>query len=171
MNCFLLRKQKGANEVRRGFTLIEIMIVIAVMAILIGISPPYMKGMQDEGKAIEAAGELRTLATGIESFYIHNDKAYPVQTTSVDTAWQSDSSSLTTASPTIVKVALTDPFDSSNEYRYATSAASSSQYYVLFSVGPDGTAGITGIDPNGDITGTTGDDIYFSNGEAGTGGF
>jgi len=156
---------------RRGFTLIEVMIVIAVIAILIGISLPHFKGMQDEGKTVEAAGELRTLATAIESFYIHNSKAYPMQTTTVDTAWQSETSSLTTAKPTIVTTALKDPFKPAQEYGYATSAASGSQYYVAFSVGPDGTAGITGISTAGAIVGTVGDDIYISNGTSGTGGF
>ena len=159
---------------RRGFTLIELMIVIAVMAILIGTALPYFKGMQDEGNAAKAAGELRTLATAIESFYIHNDQAYPVQTTTVDTAWQSDTDSLTTAGPTIVKTVLTDPFSTSQEYGYATGAASGSTYYVVFSVGPDGTADIDGISAAGVIStvgADTDDDIYVTNAEAGVGGF
>jgi prepilin-type N-terminal cleavage/methylation domain-containing protein len=168
MNCVLLKEQKGEIKMRRGFTLIELMIVIAVMAILIGISLPHFKGMQDEGKTVEAAGELRTLATGIESYYIHNSKAYPNQQTTVDTTWQS---SLTGASPTIVASVLYDPFSPSTEYRYATSAASNSAYYVVFSVGPDGTADITGISTAGAIVGGPDDDIYISNGTSGTGGF
>ena len=165
-------KQKGANEMKRGFTLIEILIVIMVIGILAGISLPYMKGMRDEGNTAKAAGELRGLATGLESFYIHNSQAYPVQTTTVDTAWQSDANSLTTASPTIIKTALTDPFKSSQEYSYATSASSSSTYYVVFSVGPDNTADITGINTSGVVQPTDrDDDIYLSNGTSGTGGF
>ena len=157
---------------KRGFTLIELMIVISVMAILIGISLPYFKGMQDEGKSAKAAGELRTLTIAIESYYIHNDNEYPVQDeTPVQTAWQSIANSLTTASPTIVKKALKDPFDSSREYSYVTSADSGSEYYVVFSVGPDATAGITGIDPSGVVEGTPGDDIYITNAESGVGGF
>ena len=158
---------------KRGFTLIEILIVIAVIAILAGISLPYMKGMQDEGNTAKAAGELRSLATAVESFYIHNSRSYPVQTTTVDTAWQGDTSSLTTSSPTIIKSVIYDPFvpGGATEYRYATSAASGSQYYVIFSVGPDNTAGITGISTAGVIAGTVGDDIYITNGESGTGGF
>jgi len=158
---------------KRGFTLIEILIVIAVIAILAGISLPYMKGMQDEGNTAKAAGELRSLATAVESFYIHNSRSYPVQTTTVDSAWQSDTSSLTTASPTIIKSVLYDPFvaGGSTEYRYATSAASGSQYYVIFSVGPDNTADITGISTAGAIVGGPDDDIYISNGTSGTGGF
>ena len=174
MNCVLLNQQKGANEMKRGFTLIEILIVIAVIAILAGISLPYMKGMRDEGDTAKAAGELRTLATAVESFYIHNSRSYPVQTTTVDSAWQSDTSSLTTASPTIIKSVLYDPFvpGGSTEYRYATSAASGSQYYVIFSVGPDNTADITGINTSGVVQPTDrDDDIYISNGTSGTGGF
>ena len=127
--------------------------------------------MQDEGKSAKAAGELRTLTIAIESYYIHNSNAYPVQTTTADSDWQTDPNSLTTASPTIVKTALTDPFKSSQEYSYATSAASSSQYYVIFSVGPDGTADITGINTSGVIQGGPDDDIYISNATSGVGGF
>ncbi len=159
---------------RRGFTLIEMMIVISVIAILIGISLPYFKGMQDEGKSAKAAGELRTLTIAIESYYIHNDNEYPVQDDApVQTAWQSIANSLTTASPTIVKKALKDPFKPSQEYSYVTSAETSgSEYYVVFSVGPDGAAGITAISDTGALTwGTSTDDIYITNAESGVGGF
>ncbi len=102
---------------RRGFSLIELMIVISVMAILIGIALPYFKGMQDEGKSAKAAGELRTLTTGIESYYIHNDNEYPSQRITVTdpaTDWQS---AVTGATPTIVKKVLKDPFEKGKEYK------------------------------------------------------
>ena len=155
---------------RRGFTLIELMIVISVMAILIGISLPYFKGMQDEGNSAKAAGELRTLTTGIESYYIHHSNEYPSQRTTVTdpaTAWQS---ALTAATPTLVKVVLNDPFDPGEEYNYVTSDTSGSEYYVVFSVGPDGAANITTITTAGVIA-APGDDIYITNAESGVGGF
>ncbi len=180
MNCFSLKKQKGTTKMKRGFTLIELMIVIAVMAILIGISLPHFKGMQDEGRSAKAAGELRTLTTAIESFYIHHSE-YPVQTLSVNsTTWQTDANSITTATPRIVKKALKDPFDSSRQYSYVTSAASGSEakYYVVFSVGTDGAADIQTIsNVDGTITkgsggtGVLNDDIYITNAESGVGGF
>ncbi len=165
MNCISLMEQKGKSKMKKAFTLIEMMIVIAVIAILVGIALPHFRGMQEEGWTVKAAGELRTLATAIESYYIHNSRAYP----SEDASWQT---SLTNASPTIVVAALYDPFmATATQYGYELS--SNSQYYVVFSVGPDASAGITGIDPNGDIlpSGSIGDDIYFTNAEAGTGGF
>ena len=148
---------------RKGFTLIEILIVIAVIAILVGIALPRFKGMRDEGNYAKAKGELRTLQTAMESFKIH-DGNYPVQTTTVDTAWQGDTDSLTTATPRIISEVLNDPFSPGNEYRYATSAASNSDYYVIFSVGFDGAADITGINTSGQLTGTDDDDIFVTNG-------
>ncbi|MCJ7635734.1 type II secretion system protein GspG, partial [Candidatus Bathyarchaeota archaeon] len=121
------------------------------------------------GKTAEAAGELRTLATAVESYYIHNSKAYPSQAKTVSTDWQS---ALTSAKPTIVTKVLKDPFKPAQQYGYATSADDEgSQYYVVFSVGPDGTADITGVNTSGVVQGGPDDDIYFSNGTSGTGGF
>ena len=153
---------------RKGFTLIELLIVIVVIAILIGIALPRFRGMQDEGNIAKAGGELRTLATAVESFYIHNSRTYPSQSTTPQTSWQS---TVTAVRPQIIGTELADPFDPDNEYRYATSEASGSDYYVIFSVGPDGTADVTGINTSGVVQGGPDDDIYISNGESGTGGF
>ena len=155
---------------KRGFTLIEIMIVIAVIAILAGIALPYFKGMQDEGNTAKAAGELRTVATAVESYYLHHSRTYPDQGETRDTDWQSN---LVGATPRILTKALYDPFIAgSTEYSYATSDATNSQYYVIWSVGPDGASDITGISPAGVIEpNDPDDDIYICNGTSGTGGF
>ena len=159
----------------KSFTIIELLIVISIIAVLVGIALPRLRSMQMEGDYAKAAGELRTLQTAMESFYIHNSRAYPVQTTTVDAAWQSDTDSFTTATPAIISSVLTDPFDPANEYRYATSAASNSEYYVILSVGPNRTAEITGINISGVVQGLTDpdtdDDIYVSNGASATSGF
>jgi prepilin-type N-terminal cleavage/methylation domain-containing protein len=164
MSYVLPDEQKGENEMRRGFTLIEMMIVIAVIAILAGISLPYFKGMQDEGNTAKAAGELRTLATAIESYYIHNHKEYPAESAT----WQS---ALTGSSPKIVTTALMDPFEPTVQYRYATTG----KYYVVYSVGADSTVDIAGISDTGVVSWAgaedPNDDIYISNGTSGTGGF
>ena len=56
----------------RGFTIIEILIVISIIAVLVGLALPRLRSMQMEGDYAKAAGELRTLQTAVESFYIHN---------------------------------------------------------------------------------------------------
>ncbi len=173
MNCISLKEQKGANKMRRGFTLIELMIVISVMAILMGIALPYFKGMQDEGNSAKAAGELRTLATAIESFNIHSSTGYPAQTSGGTPTFVWQTGSITTAIPTIVKIKLLDPFDALGTVEYGYGTSDPAKYYVIFSKGPDGIADITEIDAVGalsKLSDTSGvdDDIYISNGVAGT---
>ena len=153
---------------KKGFTIIELLIVIAIIAVLVGIALPRLRSMQMEGDYAKSAGELRTLQTSVESYYIHHSRAYPSQGTTVATAVQT---LLTASTPRIIGSVLTDPFDPANPYRYATSAASNSEYYVIFSVGPDRTADITGINTAGAIAGHPDDDIYVSNGQNATSGF
>ena len=117
---------------KKGFTLIELLIVIAVISILIGIALPRFKGMQDEGNIAKAKGELRTLQTAVESYYIHNCQTYP-----------SALSVLNTATPSIVTATPTDPFDSaSGGYGYVR-GGTNNKFYVIFSDGPGGNGSAT----------------------------
>lgn len=108
-----------------GFTLIELLIVIAVISILIGIAMPRFRGMQDEGNIAKAKGELRTLRTAVESYYIHNNSTYP-----------SALSSLTSATPNIVNSIPNDPFTNTT-YSY-TRGGTNNKFYIIYSVGPGG---------------------------------
>ena len=136
-----------------AFTLIEMMIVVMVIAILIGVLLPNFRGTQDEANTQRARSEMRTVATALESYYIHNSNAYPSALTS-----------LTTASPLIINRIPADPFNGSTAYQYNTTSG----YYVVWSLGIDRAAGITGVNSSGALTGTQGDDICITNGTATT---
>ena len=136
---------------KRGFTLIELLIVIAVISILVGIALPRFRGMQDEGNIAKAKGELRTLQTAVESYYIHNNNTYPANL-----------SVLTNQAPLIVAILPTDPFTSGSNYSYSTSG--NGNYYVLYSTGPAGN-GSASVGNAGAITETNGAScIYVTNG-------
>lgn len=139
---------------KKGFTLIELLIVIAVISILIGIALPRFRGMREEGLIAQAKGELRTLQTAVESFYIHTG-AYP-------STFPDD---LESATPNIIgTTAPTDPFNSATDYDWVTDGASPVVYYVIYSVGPAGTGSAT-ISTAGVVTETAGTScIYVSNG-------
>ena len=134
---------------RKGFTILELMIVIAVISILVGIALPRFKGMQDEGNIARAKGELRMLQTAVESYYIHNNNALPAAP-----------SNLTTAVPQIAPSTLpTDPFGGA-AYGYNKSGA----WFVLYSIGPASNGSAT-IDATGAVTETNGSScIYVTNG-------
>lgn len=143
------------NRPPRGFTLIEMMIVIVVIAILIGALLPQFRGTQDEASIQRARAELRTLATAIESYYIHNSNTLPTAL-----------SALTSVTPRIVSSIPNDPFHAGNSYTYFRDTGTTPVYYVVFSYGPDRAATITAISTSGTLTGgtTTMDDICVTNG-------
>jgi general secretion pathway protein G len=135
-----------------GFTLIELLIVIAVIAILIGLALPRFKGMQDEGNIAKSKGELRTLQTAVESYYIHNTQTYPSALTA-----------LTSAAPTIVTAIPNDPFNASSTAYTYTRGGTNNKYYIIYSVGPDGN-GSAVISTTNTVTETNGSTcIYVSN--------
>ncbi|MFB3896431.1 MAG: type II secretion system protein [bacterium] len=55
-----------------GFTLIELLIVVAIIAILAAIAIPNFLAAQTRAKVSRAKGEMRTLATALESYYVDN---------------------------------------------------------------------------------------------------
>lgn len=134
---------------RKGFTILELMIVIAVIGILVGIALPRFKGMQDEGNIARAKGELRTLQTAVESYVIHHNNTTPVAL-----------ANLTAAIPSIVGTILPlDPFGGAS-YGYARNAT----YFVVWSIGPS-LNGAAAISATGVVTQTNATScIYVTNG-------
>ncbi len=151
---------------RRGFTLIELIIVVSVIAILIGILLPRLRGMIDRGNKTKVGAELRALQAAVESYRIDN-KVYPPSGSS---AWQSALTNPLTR-PRLIDTALADPFHAAAGTPYQYGRSPNGFYYIIWSVGPDNAADITGVNNSGTLTGAAGDDIYVSNGAGGTGGF
>ena len=55
--------------VRKGFTLVELMIVILIVAILAAVAIPLMSGKIDAAKWSEAKAALGTIATAVRAYY------------------------------------------------------------------------------------------------------
>ncbi len=135
---------------RKGFTILELLIVIAVIAILVGIALPRFKGMQDEGNIAKAKGELRMLQTAVESYKIHNNNTLPALLSQV-----------ANTSPQIApKTTLpTDPFGGA-AYGYTVA----DDYFIIWSIGPGTTAGSGVITNLGVASDTQSTCIYVTNG-------
>jgi len=139
---------------RKGFTIIELLIVIAVIAILVGIALPRFKGMQDEGRIAQAKGELRTLQSAVESYYIHQSSVYPSALSLLTGA---------TITPNLLGSTLpTDPFNGTNNYGYAVDAAAPNiKYYAIYSIGPGTGGSVSSVETNGLVHETNGSSCIF----------
>ncbi|MBN1521956.1 MAG: prepilin-type N-terminal cleavage/methylation domain-containing protein [Candidatus Aureabacteria bacterium] len=136
-----------------GFTLIELMIVMAVIAILVGIILPSFKGMKDEAQYSKVLGDLRTLQTAVESFSIHNNQQFP----EMGPDWQNQ---LLNSSPKLIDKVMLDPFSPTNSpYQYVVTGP----YYVVWSVGLEKNGKILSINPQTGKVIQQGKPIWVSN--------
>lgn len=148
---------KDGKKTQKGFTLIEILIVLAVIAALIGIALPRFKGIQQEGDIAKAKGELRTIQTAIESYYMHNNNTYPA------TGSAALQTALAAAVPNIIATLPTDPFSATSADYVYVMGGTGSKYYIIYSVGPGGN-GSAVISATNTVTETNGAScIYASN--------
>jgi prepilin-type N-terminal cleavage/methylation domain-containing protein len=137
---------------KRGFTIIELLIVMAVIAILVGIAIPSFRGMQTEGWRTRAQKDVITLKVAVETYY-KNHGSFP--------AASGYQTTLLAESPRMIDSTLDDPFNVGTEYVYKLSTNGS--YYVIYSVGVDGTGAMTVAD-TGNVSVSAGSPIYSSNG-------
>jgi prepilin-type N-terminal cleavage/methylation domain-containing protein len=59
---------------KKAFTLIELLIVVAIIAILAAIAVPNFLEAQTRAKVSRVKSDLRTLATGVESYQVDHNK-------------------------------------------------------------------------------------------------
>lgn len=70
----------------KAFTLIELLIVVAIIAILAAIAVPNFLEAQTRAKVSRAKADLRSLAVGVESYYVDNN-AYPYTNSQGTSIW------------------------------------------------------------------------------------
>jgi general secretion pathway protein G len=113
---------------QQGFTLIELLIVVAIIGIIAAIAIPNLLNAIQRGKQKRTMGDIRTIATAVESYSIDNN-AYPSN---------SGATIVTVASflePTYIKKVPTE--DGWNTaFQYATDG--NLQNYTVESYGKDG---------------------------------
>jgi len=138
----------------KGFTIIELLIVMAVIAILVGIAVPSFRGIQTEAWKAKAEGDVKVVKIALESYWKTNG-SFPAETNYQAT--------LLAASPRILEGNLYDPFGATATTMYQYKLSTNGKYYAAYSIG-DGGAGAVTISDVGIITVTAGSPIYASNG-------
>ena len=109
---------------RKAFTLIELLIVVAIIAILAAIAVPNFLEAQTRSKVSRAKADLRTLVTGLESYCVDNN-SYPMCNNEMLDGWrpQSDASNdnrylerLSTPVAYLTSPLMKDPFTPTRRY-------------------------------------------------------
>lgn len=110
-----------------GFTLIEMLIVIAVISILAGIVLVGVTGFQSSARDTKRIGDLRSIQNSLELYYTRCGH-YPMQASGCgigsegEISWDNLASSLEAVGviSDVVKLPI-DPKASNEQYQYATS--------------------------------------------------
>ena len=81
---------------KKGFTLIEILIVVAIIGILASVVLVGLGPLQRQGRDARRISDLKQVQTGLELYYNKNG-AYPIMNVTDSAGWTSLSSDLTGA--------------------------------------------------------------------------
>ena len=135
----------GTGE-RRGFTLLEILVVLLVLGLLAGLVAPQILGRVSEARSTTARTQLALLSTALDSYRLDNGD-YPTTVQGlaalqarpavapVPAAWRG---------PYMRKDIPGDPWGRPYFYRYPGARGAGS--FELFSLGRDGKEGWAGED-------------------------
>lgn len=72
-----MEKGKRTIKRRKGFMLLELIIVVAIIGILAAVAIPNLVGMTDEAKVAKIQSDLSTIGTAMEVYHVKKGGAYP----------------------------------------------------------------------------------------------
>lgn len=128
----------------RGFTLIEIMVVMVIIAILGALIGPQILGRVDDARVTKAAADIRTLGTALDLYRMDNFR-YPTTEQGLEALIRrpADPSIRNWKDGGYVQKLSKDPWG--NDYQYLSPGLRGGAY-DLYSLGSDGEPGGEGRD-------------------------
>lgn len=132
---------------QRGFTLIEIMIVVVIIGLLAAVIVPQLLGQVDEARVTKARQDIQSIETALTMYRLDNSK-YPSTDQGLRALIQqpTDPSIRHWRPGGYVRKASKDPWG--NEYQYVYPGTHGGEY-DLYSLGADGQPGGDGV--NADV--------------------
>jgi general secretion pathway protein G len=116
---------------RRGFTLIELMVVILILAILAALIVPKVMGRADDAKRAKASSDIASLRTALSGFKLDCDR-YPTTEEGLEALRTAPSDVKNWRGPYLDRPLPLDPWQMPYVYEYIDD-----NHLTVISYGPD----------------------------------
>ncbi|PTQ88280.1 type II secretion system major pseudopilin GspG [Agitococcus lubricus] len=129
----------------KGFTLIEVMVVVVILGILAAVIVPSVVGKDEQARRTLAQTSLSNVANALEMYRLDNHK-YPTTQEGLEALVNKPASAKSFPPGGYLKSIPNDPWDNPIQY---VAPGSAGKAYDLYSFGSDGQEG--GEEDNADI--------------------
>ena len=132
-----MNKRKN-GRIRRGFTLLELLLVLVILAVLAALVVPKFAGRSQQARETAAKTDVSSLSTALGTFEIDNGR-YPNSDEGIAALSAAPSGLDAWKGPYLQRPIANDPWG--NPYVYKFPGSKNPNGFDLYSFGPDGREG------------------------------
>ena len=106
---------------QRGFTLVEIMIAMGVLAVVAAIAIPSYRGYIEESRKVEGKNNLAAIKLAQEEYFLENNRYFP----------DTNGATVTTTAATLSAYWSPNEADADRNYNYSVTTATGNDYTAI----------------------------------------